>query len=153
MSAVWGLMELQLSRGRVAIIDDEDAALVAGFKWSFHASGYACRDKGRILLHRVIAGAPDGVEVDHVNGDGLDNRRVNLRQCVHADRKNTKKHKDNVSGFKGVSWHKAAGKWAAKIRNKHLGLFTSKEEAARAYDAAAKILFGEFASLNFPESP
>ncbi len=106
-------------------------------------------------MHRVIKGAKAGQSVDHVNGNGLDNRRSNLRLCAHAENlRNRKIHKNNKSGFKGVRKRKESSLWRAEIRSNHkfyfLGNFHSAEEAAHAYDAAALKLHGEFARLNFP---
>jgi len=94
------------------------------------------------------------VTVDHKNGNGLDNRKFNLRICTRSqNQQNKKKPISNTSGFKGVAWSKAANKWCAYIAvNKeriHLGLFVDPKEAARAYDTAARKFFGEFARPNF----
>lgn len=96
----------------------------------------------------------DGFWVDHINGDTLDNRRSNLRLCtVSGNNHNRMKSKNNTSGYKGVSWLKQNQKWRAYIKvnskDKHLGCYLDKEDAARAYDKAAKEYFGEFARLNF----
>lgn len=88
-------------------------------------------------------------EVDHKNGNGLDNRKCNLRIATSSQNKaNTKIRRDNTSGFKGVIWHKASNKWMARVADKYLGLFRSKYEAAKAYNQKAKEMFGEFARLN-----
>lgn len=92
--------------------------------------------------------------IDHINGDGLDCRKVNLRPCNHAENmRNRARHKNNKSGYKGVYWREFCGKFAGQItcngKREHLGYFTDKILAARAYDDAAKRLFGEFARLNF----
>jgi hypothetical protein len=92
--------------------------------------------------------------VDHRNRNGLDNQRHNLRVATHTqNRVNSGPRSDNRSGFKGVSFCKARNKWQAGLNSKRkykfLGYFVSPEEAARAYDAAAKSLWGEFAFLNF----
>lgn len=122
--------------------------------------------KGSLALHRFIMGCTpgDGKVVDHINGQPLDNRRSNLR--ITDNRGNatnvTRSKRQKRGGYKGVSWNPAAGKWQASIcagevkpngkrRQLYLGCFVDPISAARAYDAAAREHFGEFASLNFPE--
>jgi hypothetical protein len=108
------------------------------------------------LLHRVILGLSDRrVMGDHRNGDTLDNRRENLRASTNQQNsQNGVTHSDSTSKFKGVSWDKQRGKWAAGIgisgKRISLGRFDSEHDAARAYDAAALKNFGDFARLNFP---
>ena len=143
-----------------AIIDDEDFELVNKYTWSIGTYGYARRNiyisKGKttaISMHRLIMNAQKGQMVDHINGDKLDNRKSNLRFCNKAkNAMNCKVHKHNTSGYKGVAWHKQAKKWRAYIvlndKQKSLGVFNSKEEAALAYNKAAIELFGEFAKVN-----
>ena len=106
-----------------------------------------------IYLHRVIANAQEGQDVDHINGDKTDNSPENLRVCTRAENlQNSRVHKGNTSGYKGVCWDKQMKKWRGQIRgngrNIFLGLFKRKEEAAMAYNESAKKLFGEFARLN-----
>ena len=105
-------------------------------------------------MHRLIMGAPENKEVDHINGDRFDNRRENLRLCNSSQNKcNRGPRKDNQSGFKGVSWHPQRKKWTARIKSPygkylHLGLYSSKLEAAEAYNKAAIEKHGTFAWLN-----
>jgi hypothetical protein len=106
-------------------------------------------------MHRLILGAPDDMHVDHVNGNGLDNRRNNIRIASRAENMaNRKKHKNNTSGFMGV-WQAASGRWRARLwhnnKRHNLGTYDTREEAAHAYDAMARKLHGEFATLNFPK--
>ncbi|HEU4344816.1 MAG TPA: HNH endonuclease [Candidatus Binatia bacterium] len=149
-----------LTRGKVAVVDDEDYERVSAFKWfamsSQRGPWYARRDVKRraVLLHRVIMNAPEGVEVDHINGDGLDCRKTNLRLATRSQNQHNKtKYKRNKSGFKGVCWHRASDRWLAQIRvdakNIYLGVFATPEEAARAYDVAAQKHHGEFCRVNF----
>lgn len=106
-------------------------------------------------MHREIMRAPEGVLVDHRDGDGLHNWRENLRNCTDAQNKMNRKviSANNTSGYKGVSWSKKKRKWIAQsmINKKHIfiGHFSTPEEAARAYDEKARELFGEFARTNF----
>ena len=99
--------------------------------------------------------APAGMQIDHINGNGLDNRKVNLRLCNSSqNQRNARKRKSGTSRFKGVDWHKESKKWRARIcvnrKRIHIGRYKSEFEAAQAYDKKAIELFGEFASLNFP---
>jgi hypothetical protein len=156
------LKTIPLTKGQIAIIDDEDYERISAFKWCCaygRETFYGKRAYGfqsehiTVLLHRFILNAPKDMQVDHINGDGLDNRRANLRICTHADNQhNRKKQKTNTSGYKGVFWNKQYKKWEVQIRAEkkiRVGMFSDKEEAARAYDAKAKELHGEFARLNF----
>jgi len=152
---------IKLTKGKFAIVDSEDFEWLNHWKWHAAKSGnYAGREeaigggKSRfILLHRLIMGAIGKVQVDHKNGNGLDNRKENLRLCSNKD--NQRNHKllvTNTSGFNGVSWNKDRKKWEACIsvdhKTKHLGCFHDKLEAAKSYNKAAIIYFGEFARLN-----
>ena len=145
---------IQLTQGKFALVDDEDFENVNHFKWFYEKSGYACRRKsGRsIRMHRFITNAPENMEVDHINGNGLDNRQENLRICTHKENiRNAKVRKDNTSGYKGVYWHRLAKKWQARVffNGKHisLGYFDTKDKAANAYNQAAKQYFGDFIRL------
>jgi hypothetical protein len=109
-----------------------------------------------VSLHREIMNNPRGLLVDHRNGDGLDNRQSNLRPATHSQNGcNRKKRKNTSSQFVGVSWDKRVRRWSCRIKHQNkeiwLGYFDIETEAAKAYDAAAKKYFGEFARLNFPE--
>jgi len=154
-------LEIPLSRGLVALVDDSDYnRLSTAGKWYANPGGdtfYACRMSPRrggkqlhIQMHTLVTGWSF---VDHINGDGLDNRRSNLRP---ADKSTNGMNRgigsNNTSGFKGVSLQGL--KWKAQIRvngrHVHLGMFDTPEEAARVYDQAAVRHFGEFARPNFP---
>ena len=149
-----------LTQGKVAVVDDDMYEVFIQRKWHLNSEGYAVGYEGsefgdkRIRMHRVVVSAPDGMEVDHINGDKLDNRRENLRICTHAQNTlNQGIRNDNKSGFKGVFWDKQSGKYRAQIRaNKqtfYLGWFDDAEQAARAYDEKARELHGKFARTNF----
>ena len=150
---------IPLGNGGEALVDDEDWASLSVFSWHRNDNGYVVRgDKssGRLTLvrmHRQILGAQKEQHVDHINGNRVDNRRSNLRFCTRTQNMwNAGKHAKCTSKFKGVYWLKATQKWRAKIKvgGKHLslGCFTDEIEAARAYNAAAKEHFGEYARLN-----
>lgn len=155
---------IALTQGYVAKVDDADYESVSAFNWCVAKSkrkvyakrGIARPGGGRTVqyLHRFLM--PDVGEVDHVDGDGLNNCRGNLRGITH---------KQNVWGFqqkrlgaaskyRGVGWDARLEKWRAQItadgKQHHLGMFSDEKRAARAYDAAARTSFGRFAHLNFP---
>jgi hypothetical protein len=153
--------EIPLSKGKVALVDDEDYELLHEHRWHMMSTGYAARNRslkqytqpGLILMHRVIVGAKKGQYVDHVNGDKLDNRRSNLRICTQSQNSaNRRLDSNNTSGAKGVSWCKERQKWQVHIRVKgkqlNLGRYDDFSEACAAYDAAAIKYFGEFARTN-----
>ena len=157
-------IRLPLSRGLYAVIDAADFELVGQHKWCAipsRATWYAWRGirakgPGRMVsLHQTIFPAPPGMKVDHIDGDGLNNRRANLRHCTNQENcRNQGLARNNRSGFKGVSWYPNSGKWVATIwdgkRKVFLGYYADPVEAARSYDATARALFGAFARPNFP---
>lgn len=110
-----------------------------------------------IYMHLEIMSVPDGMEVDHINGNGLDNRRENLRLCTRAqNRMNSVKRIGKSSTFNGVYWHKNCRKWRASLKldgkEIHIGYFNTELDAAEAYDEKAFELFGEFAKPNFKDA-
>ena len=148
---------IPLTKGRFAMVDDEDFEKVNQFRWRLLKNGrneYAQawiksnNPKRLVYLHQFIMGFPGGF-IDHKDGDGLNNQKFNLRTCSNSQNNaNAKKRIDNTSGFKGVSFHKNRGRWCAKINNTHIGIFDSPIEAAIAYDTTALKVFGEFALTN-----
>jgi len=152
---------IPLTKGKVAIVDAADYDWLSLLTWSTSqkASGvYACRHVKRknIYMHRVITNAPAGKVVDHIDHNGLNNRRCNLRICSAADNSRNSRAKGigRSSVYKGVSWNKRKGKWSASIKYKrkfyHIGYFDNQIDAAKAYDKMALKLFKKFAYLNFP---
>lgn len=152
---------IPLSKGQFAIVDEADFEWLNQWSWYLGTKGYAGRDQGRnksekrryIRMHTLITCPPPGMVTDHLNGNKLDNRRSNLRICTQAkNTRNSKPHSDSKSGFRGVSWHGLTDKWQARVsingKEKYLGLYDTREEAALAYNQAAKIHYGEFARLN-----
>lgn len=148
-------MEIQLTQGRTALIDDEDYERVSKHGWVIRKDGYAHAyiNKKSVLLHRFIADPGEGVMIDHINMDRLDNRKVNLRPCTQSqNRANVWLSIRNKTGYKGVDWNIRVKKYHAQIKvdgkKIHLGYFDDKIEAAKAYDKAALIYFGEFSRIN-----
>lgn len=154
---------IPLTRGVATIVDDDVYTWASRHRWMAIPDGethYAVSRMGKwpsrkmTRLHREIMQAPDGVQVDHINGNPLDNRRVNLRFATPSENaRNRGRASNNTSGFKGVNWNKKHGKWLASImvdgKRLFLGGFTVAEDAARAYDKAARKYHGEFARTNF----
>lgn len=155
--------EIELTKGQIAIIDNEDFDLVSQFKWRAqqnHNTWYAVSSHDpNQYMHRMILSCPRGSIVDHINKDGLDNRRCNLRIASLAENRfNARLSKNNTSGFTGVCFEKRTGKWVASVstrafgenRRIHIGMFWSKEEAASARDAFLLEKLGVSVGLNFP---
>lgn len=159
-----------LTKGQLARVDPDDLDLLSKYSWRAQINGsgryYAravggTRAAGRpwgisgrkktVFMHRLLLNFPDA-EVDHINRDTLDNRRCNLRPCTKSQNEANKRKQQRKVGFRGVylNW----SRWRARIRCNGvrycLGTFSSAEEAAKAYDAKARELFGEFAATNFP---
>ena len=153
---------IPLTQGKVAIVDNADYEWLTQWKWyaAKTISAYYARrsvwENGKtrdIQMHRVILNAPAKKQVDHINGNGLDNQRVNLRLCTNSqNHMNGKKCLGCSSKYKGVSWHKQTHQWQSFIginnTQKYLGRFDSEQEAAATYNAEATKLFGQFANLN-----
>jgi hypothetical protein len=145
---------LPIEGGLFTKVDAQDAERFAGRKLTIGEWGYVRLNSQP--LHRIIADAPRGKVVDHINGDPLDNRRANLRVCTQAQNlANGRSHRDSTSRYRGVSWKRSEGVWRAQIsvggqRSRFLGQYRDEEAAARAYDEAARAQYGEYARLNFP---
>ena len=158
-----GFRLIPLTRGKFVIVSPEDFFELSQHNWFAHRQfkshsekWYACRSKiinGKntlIYMHRQIFGVNGSkVWIDHINGDGLDNRRENLRICTPVQNCANQKKTRGTSRFKGVCEH-GVNQWRARIAREELGYFDSEEEAAKAYDRAAFEKWGEFARLNFP---
>ena len=157
---------IPLTQGKFAIVDPEDYDGLIGHKWfamrsrrGFYAIRMVTKKNGRrkkIRMHRQILNAPADKLVDHINHNGLDNRKANLRIVTNMQNSwNKRKQKgDYSSPYKGVSWAKRIGKWHTEIycngSKIFIGYFDDQVSAAKAYDAMAAELYGEYAALNFP---
>jgi HNH endonuclease/AP2 domain len=154
--------EIALTQGKVAIVDPDDYEALSKFKWYAywdpHPQTYRARRNIRdlngkrqtVLMHRQILNSPTGIEVDHRDGDGLNNRRDNLRSATSSQNaQNQKAKSNNRSGLKGI-WKLPDGRWKAKVVcggiSHYLGIFFTPEDAHAAYIEAAKRLHGEFAN-------
>ena len=153
-----GTVSIPLPRSGYFLIDAEDYCRVIKHKWRKIKSGYIVSNitlNTNTYLHRYLLEAGVGEVVDHINQIKSDNRRVNLRKCTVGENMRNRLSNRGASKYKGVWWSKQKSKWVSEIRvdNKkfHLGSFSDEEEAARAYDEAAKKYHKDFARLNFPE--
>jgi hypothetical protein len=158
------MKEIPLTKGCVALVDDEDYEELSKYKWYawggiVSRTAYAQRNIKRmdgnttIFMHRSIVIVPHGMVIDHIDGNGLNNQRSNLRICTRSENmRNQQLHRNNTSGFKGVGWDAKRGFWKASIkiegRQVHLGTFHDKRKAADAYDNAAELHHGIFARKN-----
>ncbi len=160
------MKEIQLTQGKVALVDDEDYEYLNQYKWYANKNAntfYAVRNlsinkknDSKIFMHRFITNNMNPkMHTDHFNGNGLDNRKINLRICTNSQNAmNQTKQINNTSGYKGVTYFKNTSnkKWMAAITvNKkrfYLGVYIDIKDAARAYNEAAIKLYGEFAKLN-----
>lgn len=149
---------IPLTQGRFAIVDADNYDWLMQWKWHFntlYARRWVYPNEKPIVewMHRVILNTPHGMYTDHINGNGLDNRRCNLRICtLKQNQGNRKKGDRTTSKYKGVCWATDGSIWQSNISIKgkdvHLGRFKSEIDAAKAYDNAAKEYFGEFAKCN-----
>jgi hypothetical protein len=155
------MKQVSITKGKFAIVDDKYYRLLVLIgSWCLQSNNYAAtRFRGKLwLMHDLImfledGPLPPGKEIDHKNRNGLDNRLCNLRYASTSQNSANKlKRSDNTSGYKGVFWHKKAKKWMAQVKYEgvthYIGLFTSKYEAAQAYNKKLYDLAGDFACLN-----
>lgn len=165
----YAFRRIPLTQGQYAVVDPDDFKHLNEYKWQANKTRNTCyadrtvrvgkRTRKHVLMHREILDLPDHLYVDHINHNGLDNRKANLRTATHRQNCYNRVHfkKNPSSKYKGVSFNKKTEKWDVQIRRygkcRHLGCFDDEVEAAKAYDKAAKEHQGEFAALNFPDSP
>ena len=150
---------IPLTQDMVAVVDDEDFVELSKYKWQFNQLGYAIRTDWNngspkaVYMHRQLLGDPDGLIVDHINQDKLDNRKINLRTCKHRENlQNRGKQANNTTGYSGVIYRKDKGKYYSTLtsggKTYRLGYFKCKHDAARMYNFWAADIHGEFACLN-----
>jgi hypothetical protein len=156
------MKEIPLTKGKFALVDDSDYPYFIQFKY-FYNGGYAARvlprdgkKQKQVKMHNEIMNPPPGFQVDHVDGNRLNNQRSNLRNCTQTqNNRNRSMSRNNTSGYRGVCWNCGRGMWQATIRvlekREFLGYFPVPEDAARVWDKAAIKYRGEFARLNFPD--
>ena len=164
------MIEIELTQGFVAKIDDDDYELVSRYKWRvkinkyrYSVKHYAFTQESRkigakgIYMHRLIMDAKKGQDIDHKNHNSLHNRKDNLRECSRSENLANQRKTRGKSKYKGVIWNKQYQQWQAQICIKQkrikIGIFATEELAARAYDGKARELFGEYACVNFPKHP
>ena len=164
--------KISLGDGKYAHVDDQDFHKLLGYDWIAKPSKgkngttyteyaifreYVLGKRISVRMHRLILDAPDGVHVDHIDGNGLNNMRSNLRICTAKDNQgNRRKFSITSSQYKGVCWNKKTSKWRAQLSSSRqrifVGEFDSELDAAHAYDSAALQYFGEFARVNTYEA-
>ena len=156
------MKEIPLTQGKVALVDDADYAWLSQWKWYGVNVGQNLYAVGRMgkrtltYMHTAIMGKRAGFQIDHINRDGLDNRRENLRFATQSQNaRNQAARRTNPTGLKGVTEVTRGGRWMARIgtgtTQLFLGTFETPDAAARAYDEAARKYHGDFARLNFPQ--
>jgi hypothetical protein len=161
------MKKIPLTQGKFALVDDEDYQRMRSIKWSavkarntyYAVSCYRIRDKiFTQRMHRLVTEVPKGMNIDHIDRNGLNNQKSNLRTCnppknLWNRTKSLYKGKRPTSKYKGLTW--TNGAWVVNISannvKHYLGRYYREASAAREYDKLAKLLHGEFACLNFPD--
>lgn len=154
-----GTVRVSMNRGFTMLVDEADWQQIKDRRWTARTGGrgtpkyYAYNNVTKTYLHTLLVQPSDGMLPDHINGDSLDNRRQNLREVTPSQNQwNRPKHGTSSSRFKGVSWRARDKRWRAAIcvhgRSIWIGEFSDEEDAARAYDEAARTYHGEFAVTN-----
>lgn len=157
------MKEIPLTKGKVALVDDDDFEWLYQYSWCYSEKVFGCkygyalrgfkqnRKTKLVKMHREIMKAPAGIQVDHIDGDKLNNQRSNLRLCTHGENCRNR-ISTGASGFKGVFWFAPDSRWRAMFKMnrkiKLVGYFKDARDAAIAYDEAITKAFGEFARTN-----
>jgi len=162
------MKQIPLTQGKFALVDDEDFEELSQLKWhatelgknwyAFHSYKPDTKLKGKkawtqTSMHRIIMKFPVGLYVDHINGNGLDNQKLNLRLCTpHQSSLHRPNMKRGFSKYRGVCWHKRKKKWQAEIGHRgkliYIGMYKTENDAAAAYNIEAERRFGDYATLN-----
>ena len=155
-------IKIPLTQGKFALVDEADARFIINKKWYAARSRYTyyayrgtrteAGGRATMLMHRLILGLKKGEQADHINGNGLDNRRCNLRKCTRAENMRNWHKVWGSSKYKGVAWYKAYNKWEVRIKTErrevHLGYYENEKEAAKIYNEAVREWYGQFAKTN-----
>lgn len=155
------MKKIKLTQNKYTIVDDADFAMLNQYKWYFHKAGYALRtchkprngkkqETFKVYMHHAVIGKYIGMDIDHIDGNALNNQRSNLRVCSHLENVMNRKKVDKTatSIFKGVYWNKKENRWYARVAQKWVGSFKKEIDAAKAYNQKALEFFGDFALLN-----
>lgn len=157
------MKEVSLTQNKTSLVDDEDYELVSKYKWcaskDHNRDKYYAKSRNKegdwhksVLMHRLIIDVSPEQQVDHINGNGLDNRKENLRICNSSENQQNSSCARGKSKYKGVTWNKNENLWLVRIMYKgkrlFLGYYKNEIEAAKIYDKAALKYFGEFANIN-----
>ena len=151
---------IKLTQGKYAIVDEDMYKWLSQYRWHLTTQGnrhYACGIVGgkKVYMHRLIMNAPKGMQVDHINHNTLDNRRFNLRICTCKQNIHNSLPRIGTSNYKGAHYINDRNRkknWMVFLQHKYIGRYKTEIEAARAYDKAAKELYGEYAYLNFGDT-
>lgn len=156
------MREISLTQGKITVVDDEDFDRLSQWRWHARKKRngfYACRNSydpatqksDKVYMHHVLISVRKGEQIDHRDGDTLNNQKSNLRRVTRAQNlQNVRVRRHSTTGFVGVHFDKNLGRFTARIKNSHLGCYDTAEEAARSRDDAARKDFGEFGTYNFP---
>lgn len=155
------MKQIPLTQGKSALVDDQDYEELSKYKWFAQRNGYTfygvrtqrvVGETHTVAMHREILSTPKDMQTDHINGNGLDNRRSNLRICTRSQ--NAMNRRALRGLYKGMGWDKREGGWRTAIQVKgkllYLGHYFCLVKAAKVYDIAARKYYGEFARVNFP---